>query len=181
MNIDRDHFKTFSAGLIMGLVVAGGLCAWNTLNRITHPSVLAPVAKELAKEKTETLLCKKVVVYRDKVKEKLNLPETVVKDPDKKVTASTKVPASDFPNTVTSVYDLGTGATDLYVRRDPLPWLAFDKRWRLGAFYGLSDEENGLFLGVAQYQFAQIKRVHITAHGQADTSGRYFIGAGVTW
>ena len=173
--------KNLVLGVILGIIMAGAVCAYNTLSKITNPSILAQPAKELENAKSETLDCRPVVVYQDRVKRNLSLPGTVVKDHDKKVTASTKVPASDFPNTVTSVYDTGTGATDLYIRRDPLPWLAFDQRWRLGAFYGLSDSENGLFLGVAQYQFAQIKRVHITAHGHADTSGRYFIGAGFTW
>lgn len=173
--------KNIAIGFILGLLAAGAVVAYKTLTKITTPSILAQPAKELKNAKTETLTCKSVIVYQDPVKEDLGLPATVAKDPDKKVTASTKVPASDFPNTVSSVFDTGTGATDLYVRRDPLPLLAFDRRWRFGAFYGLSDAENGLFLWVAQYQFAQIKRVHITAHGQADTSGRYFLGAGINW
>lgn len=180
MNIDRDHFKTFSAGLIMGLVVAGGLCAWNTLNRITHPSVLAPVAKELAKEKTETLLCKKVVVYRDKVKEKLNLPETVVKDPDKKVTASTKVPASDFPNTVTSVYDSGTGATDMFIRQDKTPWLGFARKGTLGLAYGVQDDGEATTRLSASYSLLSVKRLNLGLTGDIATSGRAFIGVGAT-
>ena len=178
MNIDRDHFKTFSAGLVMGLLVAGGLCAWNTLNRITNPSVLAPVAKELAKEKTETLTCKPVVVYRDKVKEKLNLPETVVKDPDKKVTASTKVPASEFPNTVTSIYDSGTGATDLYIRRDPMPWIGTASRGSVGLHGGIQEDGETVGRLSASYSRLQVKRLNLDITGDIATSGRKFIGVG---
>lgn len=178
MKIDRDHLKTFSAGLIMGLMVAGGVCAWNTLNRITHPSVLAPVAKELAKEKTETLPCKPVVVYRDKVKENLNLPATVIKDPDKKVTASTKVPASEFPNTVTSVYDSGTGATDLYIRRDSFPWLGTAYRGSVGLHGGIQEDGETVGRLSVSYSRLQVKRLNLGLTGDVSTSGRAFVGIG---
>lgn len=167
-------------GFVIGLLVAGGICAWNAY-KPSLPSVLATPAKELANAKPETLTCKTVVVYKDRVKKDLGLPETVKKDPDKKVTASTKVPASDFPNTVTSVFDLGTGMTDLYVRRDKLAWLAFNSKWRFSAFYGLNDKESGVIMGSAQYEAAQIKSLHVSAIGQVDTSSRYFVGVGLTW
>ena len=173
--------KNFFLGIVFGLILAGALCAYNTISKITSPSILAQPAKELKNAKTETLTCKPVVVFQDRVKKDLNLPETVVKDPEKHVVAASAVPPSDYQRTMSAVYDERTGDIAMFLRQDKAPWLALDQRWRFGAFYGLSDSESGLFLGVAQYQFAQIKRVHITAHGQVDASGRYFLGAGFTW
>ena len=178
MNIDRQHLTTFFAGFATCALVVAVFWTTNKLNRITHPSVLAPVAKELAKAKTEKLPCKPVIVYLEPVKEKLNLPDTVVKDPDKKVTASTKVPASDFPNTVTSVYDSGTGATDLYIRRDPTPLLGFARKGTLGLAYGVQDDGEATTRLSASYGVLQVKRINLGLTGDIATSGRKFIGVG---
>lgn len=47
--------KNLAIGFILGLIVAGAVCAYNTLSRITSPSVLAQPAKELKNVQTETL------------------------------------------------------------------------------------------------------------------------------
>lgn len=174
-----NAFTSHSLAAIVGAALVAGVCAYNTLKRISHPSVLAQPAKELKNVKTETLNCKPVVVYQDKAKKSLNLPETVAKDPDKKVTASTKVPASDFPNTVTSVYDTGTGATDLYIRRDPLPWLTVATRYSLGAYYGAgTDTDGSVWLLRGDAELLRIKALAVGLTGTYDTNGKSFIGIG---
>jgi hypothetical protein len=176
-----NSFASHSLAAIAGAALIAGTCAYNALKKITEPSILAQPAKELKNEKPETLSCRPIVVYPDRVKRKLSLPAAVVKDPVQKIVGSTQVKASDYPHTVSALANIESGKVDMYVRRDPTPWLAFDRRLKLGAFYGINDEENGVFLGLAQYEFAQIKRLHVTVHGQADTSGRYFVGGGLTW
>jgi hypothetical protein len=177
-----NTFTSHSLAAIAGAVlVASGIFAYNTLTKITEPSIIAQPAKELKNATTSKLSCAPLIIYQDKVKKALNLPAGVVKDPVQKVVGSTQVKASDYPHTVSAVANIELGKVDLYVRRDPTPWLAFDRRLKLGAFYGTNDSENGVFLGLAQYEFAQIKRLHLTVHGQADTSGRYFVGGGFTW
>ena len=171
--------KQLALGFIMGILVSGGFIAYHTLSKITAPSILAQPAKELKNVKTETLNCKPVIVYQDKAKKSLNLPETVARDPDKKVTASTKVSASDFPNTVTSVYDTGTGATDLFIRRDPLPWLATNARYELGIGYGYSDNGSVTRLD-GSVELIQVKALHIGLTGTLDSSGAYY-GGGRAW
>jgi hypothetical protein len=137
MNIDRDHFKTFAAGLLAGALVVAFVWISQSLNRITSPSVLATPSKELAKIEKETLTCKPVIVYRDKAKKALGLPETVRADPDKHVVASTQVKSSERPTTISTVYDSGTGAFDMFTRIDPYPWFGTDKKWLIGGFYGV--------------------------------------------
>jgi len=175
----RD-IKLCAASFCAGLLVAAGVCAWIKY-RPSLPSVLAPPAKELAKEETATLNCKPVMIYRDRVKEKLGLPPTIQKDPDKKVTASTKVPADDHPHTVTSVYDTSTGATDLYIRRDPLPWLAFDTRRELGVAYGFKDDADGAVARVfGKLDLVQIKALRAGLLGNVDSDGDWYAGAAVS-
>ena len=171
--------KNLALGIILGFIVAGAVCAYNTISKITNPSILAQSAKELKNAKTETLTCKPVKIHQDRVKKDLNLPEAVTKDPDKKVTASTKVPASDFPNTVTSVFDTGTGATDLFIRQDPRPWLATTTRYELGIGYGASDNGSVTRLD-GSVELLQIKALHVGITGTLDSSGAYY-GGGRLW
>jgi hypothetical protein len=179
MNLDRDHLKTFAAGLLSGALVIAFVWAGQSLNRITNPSILAIPSKELAKIEKETLTCKPVVVYRDKAKKALGLHETIKADPEKHVVASTQVKASERPTTVSAVYDSGTGAFDMFTRIDPYPWFGADKKWLVGGFYGVSDDSEGAvgeLLGM--YDLFQIKALHIGPMGHIDTNGRRFLGAG---
>ena len=174
-----NTFASHSIAAIAGAALVAGACAYNTLKKITAPSILAQPAKELKNAKTETLDRRPVIVYHDRVKRDLSLPEMAVKDPEKKVTASTKVSASDFPNTVTSVYDTGTGATDLYIRRDPLPWLAMTTRYELGIGYGSSD--NGSVTRMdGSVELLQLKAIRLGLVGTLDSSGAYY-GGGRLW
>ena len=168
--------KNLVLGIILGLIVAGAVCAYNTISKITNPSILAQPAKELKNVKTETLACRSLVVYQDKAKKSLNLPDEVTKSPDKKVTASTKVPASDFPNTVTSVYDTVTGATDMFVRRDKLPWLDTRDRFGIGMSGGLGSEHDS-FVGKLDgyWQPAKIKMATFRVTGEVTTDGHWSV------
>ena len=174
--------KNLAIGIILGLIMAGAVCAYNTLSKITQPSILAQPANELKNAKSETLACRPVVVYQDRVKRDLALPETVAKDPDKKVTASTKVSASDFPNTVTSVYDTGTGATDLFIRRDKLALFAMNTRYEVGVGYGYTQDGPVTRLD-GSVELIQVKALHLGLTGTIDSSGAYYVGgrAWVRW
>lgn len=166
-------------GMFLGILVAAAIYAYKTL-RPSLPSVLATPAKELAKEETKTLKDKPVVVYREKVKAKLGLPESIKKDATKHVVNSTQVQASDRPTTITAVYDDQTGVVDLFKRRDARPWIGFDRRWSLGAFYGLRDDVSTPVVRVAaSYELLQIKAVRFGVLGQFDTDGRRFGGVGL--
>jgi hypothetical protein len=172
-----NTFTSHSLAAIFGAALVTGYCAYNTLKKITTPSVLAQPSKELKNEKSETLACRPVVVYRDRVKRDLLLPETVQKDPDKKVTASTKVPASDFPVTVTSVFDTFTGSNDLYTRADPLPWISAYKKTTLSVSYGFAEAAPTFHLS-AQHQFLQIKAMRMYVGGHVFGDGYKFVEIG---
>ena len=178
-NLRRDAKLVLSSIAATCVAFAIGL-AWINF-KPSLPSVLAPVSDDLAKVKQELLECQKLKVYVPKAKKKLNLPDTIKSDPTKHVLAASPIPPSDYPHTMTAVYDQGTGVVDMFLRRDPLPWLAFNRRWRFGGYYGINDRESGVVMGAASYEFLQLKRLHVTATGQVDTSSRWFIGVGATF
>jgi len=79
---------------------------------------------------------------------------------------------------MTAVYDSGTGAVDMYLRQDPLPWLAFDRRGALGVAYGFRNEADGFVTRVyGRLDLVQIKRVHAGLLGDVDNAGNWYGGA----
>ncbi len=174
----RD-LRLCTIAFIAGLLVAAAVCAWLKY-RPSLPSVLAPPAKELAKEVTKRLDRKPVLVYRDKVEKKLGLPTIVTKDPDKHVVASSSVPASDYPHTVTAVYDEKVGNVDLFLRRDSLPWLAFNRRGALGVAYGIKDDADGFVTRIyGRMDLVQTKRLNFGLQGDVDSDGDWYVGGSV--
>ena len=174
MNTTTSHLI---AAILGGLIVAGGF-AYNAL-KPSLPSVLAPVSDDLAKVKQELLDCQKLRVYASKAKKKLDLPDTVKADPDKHVVAASPVPPSDYPHTMTAVYDSGTGAVDMYLRQDKLAWLAVNTRYEIGIGYGYSDNGSVTRLDGA-VELLQVKALHVGVVGTVDSSGAAYVG-GRAW
>ena len=160
--------------VVGGAIVAGG-SAWIKL-RPSMPSVIAQPAKELKHEKTTTLTCKPVVVYRDRVKKELGLPSDL--SIQTSVVAATHVPGNEYPHTVTSVYNGNTGVVNQYIRQDPFPWLAYTGRWSVGAYYGATDAQTGVYRLTGVYRAFKIKLMDIGATGSIETGGRWFAGVG---
>lgn len=179
----RRDIKLCLVAFVLGLLVAAGICAWMAL-KPSLPSVLAPVAKELAKEKPTLLTCKPILVYRDAVEKKLGLPDIVKRDASKHVVASSRVAPSDYPHTVTAVYDDRSGGVDMFARQDPLPWLAFNRRGALGVAYGFKGDHDGAVARVyGRLDLLQVKRLHAGLLGDIDNAGGWYGGgfAEVRW
>lgn len=176
----RDAIRFFGFGMIAGIILAGLACAGWTLWTAPARTVaqLAPTSPKVAKIDKVTRDCKTVEVFADAAKKKLDLPEHVQKDEQASVLAAAPVPPSDYPRTATAVLHRDTGVGEIYLRTDPLPWLAFDQRWRFGAWYGVNDERTGVVRGQAQYEAVQTKRLKWGVLGSVETGRRYFLGVG---
>jgi hypothetical protein len=168
------------------LAVCGVFAIWWTWPAPSIPAgatVIAAPAKEVKSEIPTAAPAPKVIyVYRDAVKAKLKLPETVLDDARQQVVASSKVKEDERPHTVTTTVDLDTGKFTTFDRSDPLPWFATSLRGEVGLAYGL---RNGKTIGrvYAQQDIAQIKAVHVGAMATLDTDGQWFAGvrAGYRW
>lgn len=174
----QQWLRVFLVGVVTGLLLAGGVCAWKTW-RPSLPSIPAPPAAELAHEKPVTLDCRSVAVYPDRVKKNLGLPAEVRRDPSQHVAGSARIPLDEHPHTVTAVYSEGTGRVDMFVRRDPLPWLALERRWQGGLIYGLNDDAETVVRLQGQYDMVRLKRLHLGVAGGIETGGRYLVGIGL--
>lgn len=166
-----------AAALILGMAIIAGYSAYLKMKAPLTATLLQP-AGELAGAKTDTLKCKDVIVYLDAVEKKLGLPDIVKRDASKHVVNAAKVPPSDYPQTMTAVYDDRTGGVDMFRRQDPLPWLAFNRRGAIGAAYGFKGGGNGFVTRLyGRIDLLQVKMLHAGLLGDVDNSGGWYGGA----
>lgn len=164
------------AGIIIALLAA----AWTFWPRDKPDvgvSAPLPPAKEVKTESKSPVHPKAVNAYPDRVKEKLNLPDTVVQDPAKKVIATGKLETDDRPYTMTAVLDLDTGDAEVFGRADPQPWIGPGKR---GAVR-LTQWHNGVTQLDASHDLLRVKSLYAGVAGRADTSGETLVGAYVEY
>lgn len=172
--------KTFLSGFGVGLLAAAiMIAAVNLYRRVAPaPSTPAPIAHELHGQQTQTTVVTSVQTFADGVKHKLGLPAAVQASPGAHVVAATQSPSSLRPQTVTAVLDASTGATSLYIRNDPLPWLALEQHGEASINRGFRG--NTLLYRIAlREDLLQIKAAHFGFVGSADSDGQWFAGVGI--
>lgn len=183
--------------LMLAAVVASlGLLGWgwHALHEEPDPpaglSVHATPAAEVEDTpKISVPVAVPVKVYKGgaKLKKELKLPQVIATDPVKEVVASSQVKADTRPQTITTVINTATGESETFVRRDPLPWIAWDTSGEIGAYVGVKNGQQAVRLQVRQ-GIVQVKALHVGLIGSVDqTMGAastmngtdYFVGAGV--
>lgn len=165
------------------VLVALAAAAWTFWPRAKPPVGVSrplPPAVEVREVEKVVVKPKLVYVYRDRVKQDLDLPPAVVDDKAKQVTATGKLDAEDRPYTLTSVLDVETGESEVYARPDPLPWLAPGKRGAVGIAYGMKNGEPAGRL-YADHEILRIKALSMGATGNVDQDGDWFAGGFVEW
>lgn len=129
---------------------------------------------------------KPLKTYAPKAKAAVKLPPAVQADEAAVVLQSSRVAASDRPQTVTAVLDTETGQTRQYVVDEPLPWLDTAVRSDAGVYLGLKRGEPTI-RAQARAQIAQVKELRLGALASADmplngerpgVQAEYFIGVG---
>lgn len=188
-------FKIMLALILIALCLNFGLgLIANLLNGSTQTpvglNVPATPAPEVKKVETiaKPIKSKTVKVYPATVKKKIKLPEVVLENPAMEVIASSQVKADDRPQTVTTLINTDTGESQTFVKRDPLPWLDFNKRGEAGMYMGIKNGEPTIRLEAKQNVF-QVKALNfgVTASIDQPLGGAqgvdYFVGAGawVRW
>lgn len=129
---------------------------------------------------------KPLKTYAPKAKAAVKLPQAVQADEAAVVLQSSRIAASDRPQTVTAVLDTETGETRQYVVDEPLPWLDTTVRSDAGVYLGLKRGEPTI-RAQARAQIAQVKELRLGALASADmplngerpgVQAEYFIGVG---
>lgn len=172
----REHAIGFIVGVIVSAIMVGGVQLYHRMS--PRPSMPAPVASELRKEATESVAVTSVQAFAPATKQKLWLPPAVQASTDAHVVAATQVPSTLRPQTVTAVLDTHTGATSLYIRNDPLPWIALEQHGELSLSRGFRSDIQ-IYRATFREDVLQIKAAHLGVVGSVDSDGQWFAGVGI--
>jgi cytoskeletal protein RodZ len=132
---DWFFLKVIVGLVLFAAVVLAGVLVWRHFQSAlpsmmkpvpVHQPVTAAPAPEVKAAPVEQIQPPKLTVYQAPVKEKLHLAQPIVDDVHEHVLSAVSVKADDHPQTVVSVVDDQTGATQTLVEREPLPLLALD-------------------------------------------------------
>lgn len=148
------------------------------------PAVVAPEAKKAPTKRVA--IAKPVRVYDDSTKFKLRLPEAVARDSAQHVIAATQVRAELRPQTVTTVIDEATGESKSFVKEDPYPWLAAERRAEVRMSWGYrytpaTHDVRQVGRLAFTYDALRVKALTLGATVQVDTDGQAFAGVGVAY
>lgn len=161
-----------------------------TQNVPVKVEVPAPPAAEVVKVQTEYVPVKncQVEAYQPVAKKSLNMPSAIAEDPVEHVLTSSTVKTDEHPQTVTTVFNDQTGKSEVFVMKEPLPWLAFDHKQSIAAYYGIKNGTEQALRLEYRADIAQIKAIHLNATAAADLSRSqpasrpdYFVGIGASY
>lgn len=149
--------------------------------------VPAPPAAEVVKVQKEYVPVAncQVEAYKPAAKAALRMPKEIADDPHESVLTSSHIAAGEHPQTVTAVLNAETGKSEAFVMAEPLPWLAFDHKQTLGAYYGAREGAGSTLRLEYRADIAEVKAIHLNALAAADLSPRqnkpdYFVGIGAS-
>lgn len=140
-----------------------------------EPAKVAPQIKAIPKTDIRP---PKVMVYAQKAKGKLKLPEPMQADPNVHVLEATRVKADDHPHTVTTVINSETGEIQTLDRRDPLPLFAFKKSGALGLEHDFILRTSTLY---ARQDFLSIKSINVGGRLSLDSDRQLAAKVSVEW
>jgi len=188
----RFTFSHWRLAIEIALITILSLFLMHELHKITA-SKPTPAISEIATPapivQSEPIInapikSKTVQVYKNSksIKAAVKLPDVVVKnDSEKVITSSQLGGVQDNPQTVTTVLNLDTGISTTFVKSEPLPWIATDKRGEVGLYAGIKNGSTAIRLQ-AEQNIIDIKSIHLKAIGSIDqlATGKtdYFVGAG---
>lgn len=201
MNSGEQLLRDWKPHMLLGLVVLVcalallvlGLKFWASFTGTPEPArardvaTVATQAPQIEAAPVEWIVPPKPLkTYAPKAKAAVKLPQPVQADAAAVVLQSSRIAASDRPQTVTAVLDTETGETRQYVVDEPLPWLDTTVRSDAGVYLGLKRGEPTI-RAQARAQIAQVKELRLGALASADmplngerpgVQAEYFIGVG---
>jgi hypothetical protein len=145
------------------------------------PQRFTPAPEPEIRIETRTVTLPGPIVYLDKkaaAKEEL-VPDTVLYDPDKEVTAVTKVPEHKGETTVVAVINKDTGVTTLDMRQERPSLFALQSIKTIGIRCDVTTACNELEV-YGSWEFLRIGALHLEAYGEVSSEDA-FIGFGAEY
>lgn len=167
--------------LIVVCCVLAIACASLTYFHLKKPSTVNQQAYTPAPEIRETVKIKRievpgperiVTIEKEKVVEKLQLPDEIGKNPDKQVIATAKIPPHEGDTNAVAILDTKTGEGSIEVKQEDPAFFAFINKKAVGGRYGYAADSNGAKQQVDFYghwTIARVWRVHLGVYGEVNS------------
>ena len=134
-------------------------------------------------KRVEVPVEKIVTIEKTVVVEKLKLPDSVSKDPNKQITATAEIEPYEGKTNVIAIIDTKSGESNIMAKQQPLSLFAFENKKEIGARYGTSIK-NGIEADVyGRWDFVRVGNLHLGAYGEATSYGeaKAMISVGYRW
>lgn len=176
MNNILISLVVFIAGLLTGLF-------WPSSSTPPANSNQATIAPEVAQIEKEEIKPTTLKVYKTKAKDKLPIPQDIKRDENEHVLIASKIKNDGHDHTVITVVNDKTGEATTIDHKNPLPWLAVERKRELRLEYGYKNNISPVSVFRLTYRadFIQSKMFHAGISTSLDSDLEYFIGAGISW
>lgn len=184
--------KTVAIIILVFLILAGA--SWGYFHYWKTPDLTsteqytpAPGIKEVVKIKRVEVPVEKIVtIEKEKVVEKLKLPDEIGKNPDKQIVATAVIEPYDGKTNAVAVVDTKTGEGSISVKKEPLPVFEFKNQKELGGRFGYSTDEKGLKQQADLYgrwTILRVWRVHLGLYGEVNSrpEGKTAVDVSYRW
>jgi hypothetical protein len=177
---------------VCALFVVGGVYAYHWY----HPSSSTPSTqyevaqpiKEVEKVKHVKVPGPKqiVTIEKEKVVEKLKLPDEIASDPSKNIIATAQIPPYEGKTNAIGILDTKTGEGSIQIKQEPLPFIAFPNEREVGiAGYYSADLQGVRPVGAVDASWTPIRigkiRVQIRGEINSRPESRAGVRAAYRW
>ena len=133
----------------------------------------APEIKETVKIKRIEVPVEKIItIEKEKVVERLKLPDDIGKNPDKQIVATAVIPPHEGDTNAVAVMDTRTGEGSISIKQEDPALFAFVNKKELGGRFGYATDESGVKQVVDAYgrwTVLRVWRVHVGIYGEVNS------------
>jgi hypothetical protein len=180
------------AGLVVALAVMAGsmLWSWYKPAPLVNPTQYTQAQPIKEVEKIQIVKvpgpAQIVTVEKERVIEKLKLPDEIAKDDAKQVVATAVVPPHEANTNAIAIMDTKTGESHIELKQEKPPFFAFknDKEIGIRGGIGVHGKQVDIY---GRYTFARVGRFHVAAYGEGtgsetgQSNGRAMLDLSYRW
>ena len=145
----------------------------------------APEIKEVVKIKRVEVPVEKIItIEKEKIVEKLKLPDEIGKNPDKQIVATAVVEPYDGKTNAVAVVDTRTGEGSISVKQEPLPVVEFLNKKEIGGrgVYSLRDGQAKQQIDLyGRWTFLRVWKVHMAVYGETNSGPEGKAGVDISY
>lgn len=116
---------------------------------------------------------KEIVTFeKEKIVEKLKLPNWVAADADEQVIATAEIPPYEGTTNAVALLNTRTGVGNIIAKQQPISLFAFENKKEIGVRAGYTtDQFKQLITAFGRWQFFRVGNMHLGVYGEGNSSG----------